>query len=63
MVCVIDWCQVYDQLVAMDDFLTFKKLMVRHNHTDRSLTARGMGSQGGHVIVQTCVSSSCTCAI
>lgn len=41
MVCVIGWSQVYDQLVAMDDFLTFKKLMVRHNHTDRSPIAQG----------------------
>ena len=26
------WCaQVYEQMVAMDDFLTFKKLMVKRN--------------------------------
>lgn len=24
--------QVYDQILAMDDFLTFKKLMVRSRH-------------------------------
>jgi hypothetical protein len=42
MVCVIGCYQVYDQLVAMDDFLTFKKLMVRHNQkSDPNSTEQG----------------------